>query len=247
MTDIYNKKNMKFGILKSQIETKLLESYGKNTFKQEMKNFNNLVLKNKNISKLFYLYDELNSNKGLNESIVDSYIFECVTLFENTLNKITPKQFNEIKFWVGDVKTENLYENIDNLFSTDVLTIESKIKSKKLISEELKKQPKNNKESVNIPISTMVNIANKTIANHIETLEESDKKELLNILSSNDEVLTKKFEDIKESVVLKLTEMKRLSDDISVKSKIDETLSKVISEKYDKLNYVKLKSLNENL
>ena len=238
---------MKFGILKSQIETKLLESYGKNTFKQEMKNFNDLVLKNKNISKLFYLYDELNSNKGLNESIVDSYINECITLFENTINKVEPKQLRVIKFWVGDVKTDNNYSDVDNLFSSGVLTIESKIQSKKIISESLKKRPQTKQENVNIPLSTMVNIANQTITKHIESLDESTKKELLNILTTDDNELTHKFEDIKESVVNKLTEMKQTSDDDSVKSKIDETLSKVISEKFDKLNYVKLKSLNENL
>ncbi len=59
---------IKFGNIKSKIEEKLLESYSKNTFKSEMKNFKSMVLGNKNISKLFYLYDEMSSNKGLNES-----------------------------------------------------------------------------------------------------------------------------------------------------------------------------------
>ena len=31
---------------------------------------------------------KLNSNKGLNESIVDDYIYECITIYENTINKI---------------------------------------------------------------------------------------------------------------------------------------------------------------
>jgi hypothetical protein len=62
---------MKFGILKSKIEKLLAESYTNNTFKKELSNFKKLVLENKNISKVFYLYDELNSNKGLNESMVD--------------------------------------------------------------------------------------------------------------------------------------------------------------------------------
>ena len=41
--------------------------------------------------------------------------------------------------------------------------------------------------------------------------------------------------------------MKESSDDNSVKSRIDETLTKVLSEKFDKLSYFKLKGLNENL
>jgi hypothetical protein len=48
-------------------------------------------------------------------------------------------------------------------------------------------------------------------------------------------------------VVEKLTEMKNGSNDTSMQTRIDETISKVISEKYDKLTYFKLKNLRENL
>jgi hypothetical protein len=48
-------------------------------------------------------------------------------------------------------------------------------------------------------------------------------------------------------VVTKLTEMKNASTDNSMQTRIDETISKVISEKYDKLTYFKLKNLKENL
>ena len=44
---------MKIGILKSKVEKLLTESYGKNTFKDEIKNFKTYVLENKDISKLF--------------------------------------------------------------------------------------------------------------------------------------------------------------------------------------------------
>jgi hypothetical protein len=93
----------------------------------------------------------------------------------------------------------------------------------------------------------MVNIANKTISNFIESLSESDKKELTKFLSEDDVTLNQKFDNVKESVVNKLTEMKNNNKDKSTQIRIDETLDKVISEKYDKLTYFKLKSLNENL
>ena len=51
----------------------------------------------------------------------------------------------------------------------------------------------------------------------------------------------------KEGVVMKLTEMKNASTDNSMQTRIDETISKVISEKYDKLTYFKLKNLKEIL
>ena len=237
----------KFGILKSKIENVLLESYKNDTFKDELKTFKKLVLENKNVSKIFYMYDELNSKKGLSESYSREYINECITLYENAVNKIIPADLQKLNMWVKNVKSNNSYENIDNLFSTDVLTIESRIKSKNLITENLKKLPVIESKGIELPLSTMVSVANKTIKNYIDGLNESDKKEIIKLLSEDDKELTIKFDTLKEYVVDKLNAMKDSSEDNSVKGRIDETLTKVISEKYDKLTYFKLKSLNENL
>jgi len=238
---------MKFGILKSKIENVLLESYSNDTFKVELKNFKKLVLENKNIAKIFYLYDELNSPKALNETYINEFINESVKLYEKSLSKITKTELKALNEWVKNSKAENSYSNIDNLFSNDVLTIESRIKSKKLISETLRKLPITNTKSIELPLSTMVSVANKTIKNYIDGLNESDKKEIISLLSEDDSKLNEKYNTIKETVVEKLNNMKESSDDNSVKSRIDETLSKVLAEKYDKLTYFKLKSLNENL
>jgi hypothetical protein len=237
----------KFGILKSKIENVLLESYKNDTFKDELKTFKKLVLENKNVSKIFYMYDELNSKKGLSESYSREYIHECITLYENAVNKIIPADLQKLNMWVKNVKSNNSYENIDNLFSTDVLTIESRIKSKNLITENLKKLPIIESKGIELPLSTMVSVANKTIKNYIDGLNESDKKEIIKLLSEDDKELIIKFDTLKENVVDKLNAMKDSSEDNSVKVRIDETLTKVISEKYDKLTYFKLKSLNENL
>jgi hypothetical protein len=238
---------IKFGLLKSKIEKTLLESYSKNTFKSEIKNFKKYVLENKNISKLFYLYDEMNSNKGLNESVVDDYINECITIYENTINKVKGKEISEISSWVSGVQSENDYQTIDDLFSTNVLTIESRILSRKSLKESLKKSPAQKKDVVNLPLSAMVNIANKTINNYVENLNESEKKELIDFLKSDDENLKTEFDTLKESVKSKLNTMKEESEDSQIKSRINETLEKVSNEKYDKLNFFKLKNLNENL
>jgi hypothetical protein len=238
---------MNFGILKSKIENVLLESYATDTFKDEIKTFKKIVLENKNISKLFYLYDELNSPKSLSESYAREYINECITMYENTVNKIKQSDINKIKSWVGDKKVENLYENIDTLFSTNVLTIESKIKSRNIIVESLKKIPVIKTTGIELPLSTMISVANKTIKSYIDSLNESDKKELINLLSEDDTKLSSEFDIIKEGVVSKLTEMKNASTDTTMQNRINETLSKVVSEKYDKLTYFKLKGLKENL
>jgi hypothetical protein len=239
---------IKFGNIKSKIEEKLLESYSNNTFKTEMKNFKSLVLGNKNISKLFYLYDEMSSNKGLNESLVNDYIYECITIYENTINKIEDNTISNLKKWVSNVNCENKYENIDNLFSTDVLTIESRLKSKKIISENLIKIPENKKgETVNLPISTMVNIANKTFSNYVEGLNESDRKEFINFLKTDESELEPKYESIKNEVKSKLNSIVESTPDKETLERVNETITKVDSETFNKLNYFKLKNLNENL
>jgi len=237
---------IKFGILKSKIEKVLLESYSNDTFKDELKNFKKLVLENKNLSKIFYLYDELSSKKGLNENTVNDYIHECITMYENTINKIKSSELNNLKTWVGNVKSENLYETVDGLFSTDVLTIESKIKSKKLIKESLMVPKPISQEIIKLPLSTMVSVANKTISSYINGLNESEKKDLMKFLSTDDSVLKENFETIKGEVIVKLKTLQEGSD-IGTLNTITETIEKVESEKYDKLSYFKLKNLKETL
>jgi hypothetical protein len=252
MIDIYKiKKIMQnnkidFGLLKSKIEKILTESYSNNQFKFEMKVFKTLVLENKNISKLFYLYDELNSNKGISESIVNDYINECITIYENTINKLSPKDFNQLKLWTSDVKTENKYEKIDDLFRSDVLTIENKISSRKLIAESLKKPQNKSKDIIELPISSIVNLANKTINQYIENLNESDKQELLKILSVDEKDMENSYQQIKENVIEKLNNL-TVDSDLETKQKIEESINKIKSEKFDKLNFYRLKSLNENI
>jgi hypothetical protein len=148
---------------------------------------------------------------------------------------------------VGNKNIENNYIDIDTLFSNDVLTIESKIKSRNLIKESLRKLPITKTDGVDLPLSTMVSVANKTIKNYIDGLNESDKKEIMSLLSEDDSELSVKYVTLKNTVIEKLTEMKNVSTESSMQNRIDETISKVISEKYDKLTYFKLKNLKENL
>jgi hypothetical protein len=238
---------MKFGILKSKIEVLLSESYSKQTFKKELLNFKKNVLDNKNISKLFYLYDDLTSNKGLSESIVDTYINESINTYNKIVGKIKPNELDNLKIWVKNIKTSNQYSHVDDLFSDNILTIESKINSKQTITESLKKKPVVKKEVAKVPISSMVSIANKTITDFVNTLEESEKKELYNLLSEDDKKLNDNFNELKESVISKLIVLKRETTDSETWKKINETIDKVTNEKYDKLNYFKLKGLNENI
>lgn len=237
---------MKFGILKSKIEEKLLESYIKQNFKSEIKNFNKLVLEDKTISSLFYLYDELNTNQGMDNTLINDYLNESVKIYENLINKVSNKKILEIKKWVGNIQSENKYETIDKLFSNDVTSINEKIVSKKSITETLKKKPLVTTDSIELPITTIVNIANKTIKGYLENLSESEKKELENMLNEDDNILENKYGKLKDNVIEKLTDLKK-SAESDVILKINESIEKMKSENYSKLNYYKLKSLKESI
>jgi hypothetical protein len=212
-----------------------------------MPKFNSLVLKNKNVSKLFYLYDELTSNKGLNESIADEYLNQSITVYENTINKINPTELKDLNIWVDGTEHGNEYDVVDNLFSTGVTKLEEKITSKKTILETITKAPKESKDVVSIPLKTMVDIANKTINNYISNLTESDQKKLKSILSLNEDELKEKYDTLKENVISKLEKIQESEQDKEVGERINETITKVNTESFDKLNYLKLQELNNNL
>ena len=72
------------------------------------------------------------------------------------------------------------------------------------------------------------------------------EEKIKNLLKESDNSLSLKYDMIKESVIEKLNDLKSKEDD-SVVDKINETIEKVKTEKYSKINYVRLKSLKENL
>ena len=124
---------MEFGILKTKIEDKLVHSYVNNTMKKDLFVFEQLVLNNKNLSKLYLMYDELSSKKGLNESLSNDFISESISEFKSIKKNISRSDLDEINMWIGHLKSENRYIDVDNLFTSDVTKLEEKVKSKQNI------------------------------------------------------------------------------------------------------------------
>ena len=236
-----------FGELKSKIESYLTESYKKNRLKDSIFVFEELVLKNKNLSKIFFLYDELSDNKGLNESVANEFLNESIVAYENLVNKVRPSQIKELKMWIGHVQCKNQYQEIDNLFSKNILTLESKIKSKKIIVENLKSKKEQKTEIINVPLKSMVNVANKTVENFVSSLNESERKELKKILSTPKETLIEQYNLEKKTVIEKLDNQKDKESDLETIKTIDQVLGKLQTESFSELNYYKLKQLNEGL
>jgi hypothetical protein len=232
---------MTFGTVKSLIEKNLLESYKNETeFKKSLREFKHNVLSNKAMSKAYAIYDQLSSPQGLSEQDAKDFIEEGISL----LNKILPS----IKLPISlSEKTENNYTEIDTLVYSQGVNLLERVSAKKSILKVISSTKETIKENINIPISSMVSIANQTVNNYILSLDENSKKEFFQIVSEDVKTLETKFETIKESAISKLTALQNSEDSQDIKTKILETIDKVKSEKFDQLNFLKLKNLEESI
>lgn len=232
---------MTFGKVKSLIEKNLLESYKNETeFKKTLREFKHNVLSNKSMSKAYDIYNQLSSPQNLSEQDANHFLEEGL----NLLNKILPNLKMPSNVFEG---TENKYSDIDTLVYSQKVNLIERINAKKNIVNIITSKTDLVKESVNIPISSMVSIANQTIRNYIQTLDEISKKEFFQIVSEDTNVLESKFETIRDSAITKLNVILNKEDETEMKSKISETINKITIEKFDHLNYLKLRNLEKSL
>jgi len=233
---------MTFGQIKSIIENNLLESYkNEQEFKKSLREFKHNVLSNKNMSKLYSLYDQLTTPQGLNESDAKDFLEEGITLIQKLVPTIkTPKTLSE--------NVSNKYSDIDSLVYTNKLDLMERVQSKKnLIKTLVSKKPEMVKESINIPLKSMVSIANQTMNGYLENLDETSKKEFIQLMSEDTSSLKTKFDDLRERAINKLTTLLESEQEFEIKTKLSETIDRLKVEKFDQLNFLKLKNLEESI
>ena len=233
---------MTFGQIKSIIENNLLESYkNEKAFKKLLKEFKQNVLNNKNMSKMYSLYDQLTTPQGLTEADAKDFLEEGITLIQKLVPTIKmPKTVYE--------NVSNKYSNIDSLVYTNKLDLMERVQSKKtLIKTLVSQKPETIKESINIPLKSMVSIANQTMKGYIDNLDESTKKEFIQLMSEDTSLLKEKFETLKESTISKLNELLDNEEQFEVKTKLFETINRLKVEKFDQLNFLKLKTLEKSI
>ena len=233
---------MTFGQIKSIIENNLLESYrNEQEFKKSLKEFKHNVLSNKNMSKLYSLYDQLTTPQGLTENDAKDFLDEGIHLIQKLIPTIkTPKTVNE--------NIKNKYSDVDALVYTNKLDLMERLKSKKTLIQTLTSNKKETvKETINIPLKSMVSIANQTLNNYLENLDEASKKEFIQLMSEDTSSLKTKFDDLRESAINKLTTLLESEQEFEIKTKLSETIDRLKVEKFDQLNFLKLKNLEESI
>lgn len=242
----------KFGVIKSKIERALVKSYGKESFKNNIKEFKNKILGNKNLSEAYFLYDELNSQKGLTKEIASEYINESFEKLNVIINN-NKKEIDKLSKWVESILKEsvkNNYELIDTiLYEKNISKLEKVVECKLLVQKTLTETKINKiiKESVNLPLSVMLKIASNTFNKEYENISESEKNELKGLLSLSKKEISEEILTLKESITIKLQESSNKMEDKELESKIGQTIQKINESKNDLVSLYKLRELNSGL
>jgi hypothetical protein len=239
-----------FGKIKTMLEEASVVSYKKNEFSKYMTVFKNMVLENKDICELYYIYDDLSTNKGLDRDIADDYINENVE-YSKVLISENQKSINVLSKWLENIveSTSNNYSNIDTLIYNDsIKNLEKVLESKKQIKNVLIKESVKieNKETINMPLQTMVKMYESTLKNNV-VLNENEIKEISELKSLSKDDIEKEISELKESVISKLKVTLNESKDGDLNSTINDTISKISNTEVDHYNLYKLRKLNGDL
>jgi hypothetical protein len=240
-----------FGTIKTKIENTASELAKKPSFKRFIFELNSLILKNKDLCELYYIYDDLSSNKGLPSDIVNDYINETVE-YSQVLLESQSKRLKDVSLWINswNDKEQNNYLDIDNaIYTTGIRNLESILESKKNIKNTITKEENKTPviESVNLPISSMVKIANENLKKELGSLNENDKNQLDEILSLTGEELKENFNEVKKIVLENLKQSLNESVDNDLQNTINKTINKIMDTKCNHYDYYKLKKLSLGL
>ena len=166
-----------------------------------------------------------------------------LTTFCTSLNKMIN---------VETINENEIYNSLDILIEKDSLSnIEKKVNAKKKLVNHLttKKEIKESKDSTLIPNENLLNavLTNNFNALYSNTLSESQKEELKNILSiPYDEIITKTTE-LKESIVSQVSTLLSESNETDLINKLNAVKDEVTQMNPSRYNYYRLNELKNGL
>jgi hypothetical protein len=151
-----------------------------------------------------------------------------------------------------EIETKELYESLDMLSEKDSLSnIEKKVIAKKKLVEHLttKKEIKESKDSTVVPNETLLQavLANNFNVLYSNTLSESQKEELKNILSISYDDLITKSNELQESIINQVSTLLSESNDPDLTTKLNKVKDEVSQMTTSKYNYYRLTELKNGL
>ncbi len=244
-----------FGTLKNKIINKLTESYKKED-KSEMKDILKTIKENKDFKEMYLFYEEIENKYIEDKEIAKLYVEGLSTYFSQQIGNLDKLNMicESLQSKLNDVEIEpnELYESLDVLSEKDILSnIEKKVIAKKKLVEHLttKREIAESKDITIVPNETLLNavLANNFNVLYSNTLSESQKEELKNILSISYEDLITKTSELQESILSKVDSLLIESNDLELKNKLDSVKKEVNEMSPSRYNYFRLSELKNGL
>jgi membrane-associated HD superfamily phosphohydrolase len=187
----------------------------------------------------------------LDKDLAEDYLNESLE-YSQILISSSKNIINRLDTWVSKYikESKNNYRDIDNaIYNKSIRNLESILESKNIIKKTLISENKKSEltiQETNLPISSMVKIANETLKKEI-SLNESEQKELNEILSLNGDDLKEEFTKTKKIVLDNLKNSINESKDNDLNNTISKTIEKIKESKCNHYEYYKLKKLSLGL
>ena len=242
----------KFGVIKTKLLNKLTESYT-NENKGEIKNILTTIKENKNFKEMYLFYEEIENKYIDDKETAKLYVEGVINILKQQMDDLTTFCTSLNKMINVETINENeIYNSLDILIEKDSLSnIEKKVNAKKKLVNHLttKKEIKESKDSTLIPNENLLNavLTNNFNALYSNTLSESQKEELKNILSiPYDEIITKTTE-LKESIVSQVSTLLSESNETDLINKLNAVKEEVNQMFPSRYNYYRLNELKNGL
>jgi len=242
----------KFGVIKTKLLNKLTESYT-NENKGEIKNILTTIKENKNFKEMYLFYEEIENKYIDDKETAKLYVEGVINILKQQMDDLTTFCTSLNKMINVETINENeIYNSLDILIEKDSLSnIEKKVNAKKNLVNHLttKKEIKESKDSTLIPNENLLNavLTNNFNALYSNTLSESQKEELKNILSiPYDEIITKTIE-LKESIVSQVSTLLSESNETDLINKLNAVKDEVNQMFPSRYNYYRLNELRNGL
>ena len=242
----------KFGVIKTKLLNKLTESYAKEN-KTEIKNILSTIKENKDFKEMYLFYEEIEGKHISDKETAKLYVESLSTMLiqsKENLNTFCESLDKELDN--NEIKTNEIYEALDTLTEKDKLSnIEKKVIAKKKLVEHLttNKELMESKKITIVPNETLLNavLANNFNVLYSNTLSESQKDELKNILSIPYEDLLIKTGELKESIINQVSTLLSESNETDLINKLKAVKDEVNQMYPSRYNYYRLNELKNGL
>jgi len=245
----------KFGVIKTKLLNKLTESYA-NENKTEIKNILTTIKENKDFKEMYLFYEEIENKYIEDKETAKLYVEGLSTYFGEPIgNWKTLNMFCEsLSNVLNDVEIQpnELYESLDLLSEKKSLSnIEKKVIAKQKLVNHLttKKNITESKDSTLVSNETLLNavLANNFNVLYTNTLSESQKEELKNILNLPYEDLLSKTSELQESILEKVNALISESNEKDLSTKLNAVKDEVTQMYPSRYNYYRLNELKNGL